>query len=152
MIKVHGLQELQQNLQRLKEEMPQEFEDELETTGRLIEAEAKRNAPVDTGKLRQSIFYERVVRGGRVGFAVTANVPYAYYIEFGTGAKVDIPDGWGDFAAQFKGRGIRQVNMPARPYLIPAYRNQVNELGKRLETRVKKKLSLFQRVKAFIRR
>ena len=45
---------------------------------------------------------------------------YAAYVEFGTGGLVDIPKGLESYAIQFKGLGIRQVNLPARPYFFPA--------------------------------
>ncbi|WP_128545067.1 HK97-gp10 family putative phage morphogenesis protein [Larkinella soli] len=129
-MKVRGLKELERDLARLARQVPEVAEAEVEATGRLIEARAKANAPVDTGKLRQSITYE-ATSGGK-GAKVTANAPYAPYIEFGTGGRVDVPDGWGDLAAAFRGRGIRSVNLPARPFLIPAYSAETRALMERL--------------------
>lgn len=43
------------------------------------------------------------------------------YVEFGTGSEVDVPEGLEDYAMQFKGDGVRQVNLPAQPYLFPAW-------------------------------
>jgi HK97 gp10 family phage protein len=54
-------------------------------------------------------------------WAVEANKNYAAYVEFGTGRLVKIPKGLESYAAQFKGRGVREVNLPARPFLFPAF-------------------------------
>jgi hypothetical protein len=69
---------------------------------------------------------------------VVAAKEYAPYVEFGTGTLVDVPEGLEDYAMQFKGQGIRQVNLPARPYLFPAFFKEQKELLKRLKTLFKK--------------
>lgn len=71
----------------------------------IVEAEAKRNTPVDTGRLRGSITNEvreiaRQVIEGRIG----TNVDYARFIELGTS------------------------KMSAKPYLRPALRNKFSEV------------------------
>lgn len=53
--------------------------------GRRIVARAKRNAPVDSGRLRQSISYEVTSRAGDVIIRVKANVEHAIYVHQGTG-------------------------------------------------------------------
>lgn len=54
---------------------------------------------------------------------VYSNVEYAPYQEFGTGryAPIGILPGYESFARQFKGRGIRQVNIYPKMYLYPHY-------------------------------
>jgi phage gpG-like protein len=47
----------------------------------LVENDAKRNCPVDTGRLRQSITHRIEGSTGIVG----TNVEYAPYVEYGTG-------------------------------------------------------------------
>ena len=42
-------------------------------------------------------------------------------MEFGTGALVNVPAGLEDYAIQFKGKGIKQVNLPARPFLFNSF-------------------------------
>jgi hypothetical protein len=59
---------------------------------------------------------------------------YAPFVEFGTGGMVVVPSGWEDFAIKFKGKGIRTVNAPARPYLIPSFEKGVKEINARLLT------------------
>jgi len=46
---------------------------------------------------------------------------YGPYVEFGTGTMVDVPEGLESYAMQFKGKGLRKVNLPARPFLFPAF-------------------------------
>ena len=84
-----------------------------------IENRAKTLAPVDDGTLRQSIRAEK--QESPLDYTVTAYAPYAAYQEFGTGGLVNIPEGWQDMASRFKGRGIRQINMNAQPFMYPAF-------------------------------
>lgn len=93
--------------------------------------EAKTNAPVKYGKLRQSGLAEPINNG--MGGKITFSAAYAPFVEFGTGGTVLIPSGWGDFASQFKGKGIRTVNLPPRPYLLPAFIKGVRDYKSKLE-------------------
>lgn len=96
----------------------EEYVEILTETIQNIETEAITNAPVDLGILRSSINGEVEGLNGVVG----TPVEYAPYLEFGTGGLVDVPAGLEDYAIKFKGAGIKQVNMPPRPYLIPAFK------------------------------
>ena len=80
--------------------------------------QAKWDAPVDMGGLMQSISV--TYQKSKLEGTVSVNAPYAPYVEFGTGGLVEIPQGFEELAAKFKGRGVKKVNLPARPYLIPA--------------------------------
>lgn len=53
--------------------------------GRRVVNEAKTRAPVDTGRLRSSIAYTVDVTPSQVTLRVGAQVPYARYVEEGTG-------------------------------------------------------------------
>ena len=46
--------------------------------------------------------------------------PYAPFVEFGTGGLVEVPNELKEMAIKFKGKGIKKVNLRARPYLYPA--------------------------------
>lgn len=107
---------------------------DIEIVGRRAELEAKQNAPKDTGKLAQSIFYEKKRDG--LGARVTANVNYAPYVEFGTGGMINIPSGFEDLAKKFfvNGKG----RMKAQPYLIPAVRRAYEDLKRRTAKRVQR--------------
>lgn len=66
---------------------------------------------------------------GETGFTVK----YSPYVEFGTGGLVDVPQGLEDYATQFKGEGLKQVNLPARPYLFNSAFEETKELTERLK-------------------
>lgn len=60
-------------------------------------------------------------------------VLYAPFVEFGTGKKVSIPSDLKDYASQFRGKGIREVNLHARPYFFPAVRLGEQEMYAKLK-------------------
>ena len=84
-----------------------------------IETAAKRNAPVDLGGLRSSL-HSTFAKDGLGGKVSVDTVDYGPYVEFGTGNLVDVPQGLKEFALQFKGQGIREVNLKPQPFLFPA--------------------------------
>lgn len=96
-------------------------------------SEAVSQAPSQTTFLRNSMF--KYVEGleGTVGFSQH----YAPYVEFGTGGTVDVPSGLEDYAIQFKGQGIKQVNLPPRPFLYPAWKRNGLKFMENLEKLVK---------------
>lgn len=69
----------------------------------LMVVDAKRMAPANLGTLRQSIGKESINDG--LIASVYVNVPYAAYVEFGTGQYVSIPPELSELAAKYKGRG-----------------------------------------------
>ena len=81
---------------------------------------AKQNAAVNFGGLKSSIRKDTDKNRGLTG-EVIVGVGYGPFIEFGTGNKVNVPNELHDYAMQFKGAGIREVNLSARPYLYPAF-------------------------------
>lgn len=100
---------------------------------------AKKNAPVDTGTLKQSI---RTEKKGKTA-VVIAGAKYAPYVEFGTGSKVDLSDMLElgipqSYAAQFKGQGVKEVNLPARPFFFSSARMGLKSLLNRLNGEISK--------------
>ena len=91
-------------------------------------------APHDKGFLKAKS-YQRLSSdrlSGEVGFMVH----YAPYQEFGTGSMVKVSSDVKEFAMQFKGKGIRRVNMRPHPFLLPSLRmasrqliHRINKLG-----------------------
>ena len=71
----------------------------------------------DITDLYQSI---GVVAKGINNYEVVATMPYAAYVEFGTGGAVKIPQGVEDYAIQFKKPNRLNLSMKANPYLFPA--------------------------------
>jgi len=94
--------------------------------------QAKVRSPVDLGQLRQSNGATRAtVENNRSVIYNTA--PYSPYQNFGTGGLVDVPEGFEPLAFQFKGAGIRQVNVPATGFLTTPYIKEAAEYPKRLQ-------------------
>lgn len=118
MSKIIGAQGLIAALTRFGDNAIQMVKDETEAAGRDIEVEAKRRAPVDLGKLRQSINYQ----GGDNGFKafVYVQVPYAAYQEFGTGGMVNVPPEMKEIAEYYRGKGIKRIDLKPQPFLYPA--------------------------------
>lgn len=100
-----------------------------------IQAAAKRLAPVDAGRLRNSITVETQTDAESVSAAVGTNVKYAPFIEFGTGpvgaaSKKDLPPGasvqytpkrfW-VYKDEKKGGFRISKGSPAKPFLYPAF-------------------------------
>jgi phage gpG-like protein len=112
---------------------------ELGRTALDIAREAKKSVAVDTGGLKQSITPE--ISGKTI--SVVVNKKYAPYIEFGTGSTVSLDDMLqlgipSSYAMQFKGKGIREVNLPARPFLFSSARKELRNLMNRLTKRINK--------------
>ena len=92
----------------------------------------------DLGGLGQNILAREV---DKLNWKVYANAfgtaDYSAYVEFGTGGLVEVPDELQEMAIQFKGAGIKEVNLPARPYLYPAFvrgrEKYIDELKKELD-------------------
>lgn len=93
MVKVEGLSNLYNVLRAYSVDTPKKTKAAIQKAGFRLNASAKRDTPVDTGKLRQSItidiedegFTAKVSAGGAIA-------PYAPYVEFGTGGMVEIPE------------------------------------------------------------
>lgn len=82
---VKGLKELIRTLEQVPKELEEDVEGVLQAVSQTIEVDAKRKAPIDTGKLRQSIKSERVDnKTYRIRANATGLAPYAPFIEFGT--------------------------------------------------------------------
>ena len=135
-IDLKGIEQFKRDLNKVKSDITREIERTTSASLLRIQSDAKRKAAVDTGRLRAAIHHRQQGTDGEV--AVYDSVHYAPYIEFGTGNLVSVPDELKEIAMEFKGRGVRQVNLPARPFLYPAFvkerpvyiRNIKNVLGR----------------------
>lgn len=85
---------IKDNSQKFLDALPEQIEQALIAIGLTAESYAKRDCPVDTGRLRNSI--TNAVRTGEQSVYIGSNVEYAAYVELGTS------------------------RMKARPYLKPA--------------------------------
>ncbi len=133
------LNKLKNKLDKMRAFESKTLSNELGKTGSEIVRLAKRSAPVDKGSLKQSISAQR--SGKSINVVAAAN--YAPYVEFGTGGSVDLTDMIElgippSYAAQFKGKGIRDVNLPARPFFFSSARIGFKNLLNRLNGEIKK--------------
>lgn len=103
---------------------------ELRKSADRIEAGYKAGVPVDTGALKASINTQESEKG--LVQMIGSNLEYAPYVEFGTGGLVEVPAGLEEYALQFKGSGIKEVNLPARPALYPTARVEFVKLVDKL--------------------
>ena len=107
---------------------------EIEDSMLAIESGAASNVAVDTGALKNSIQSTPIkVSKNQVTGGVEVGANYAPYVEFGTGTRVKVPSELSNFAAQYKGAGVKEVNLPARPFFYPEVFKQRTELPKRIE-------------------
>ena len=107
---------------------------EIEDSILAIETDAANDVPVDTGTLKNSIQSTPIkVSKNEITGGVTVGAEYSPYVEFGTGTRVKVPSELSAFASQYKGDGIKEVNLPARPFFYPAVYKQRQELPKNIE-------------------
>ena len=108
-LNISGIPELQNAINRINTNATTVLIKELDASALTIQKNAKRMAPGNFGKLRQSI---NIDLGNDLFKSVFSTVGYAPYVEFGTKGKVFKIKGGGQvaseyhaFAAQYKGKG-----------------------------------------------
>ena len=103
---ISGIKGVEAAIKKIDSKATKGLSDELNAASLNIEKSAKRLAPGNLGKLRQSINHDT---GNDLFKAVFSTVEYAPYVEFGTAGKkksqVKIPAGYEAFAAQYKAKG-----------------------------------------------
>ena len=140
-INQNDLLKLKNKLDKMRAFESKTLSNELGKTGLEIVRLAKREVRYDNGDLRKSISAETNKTTKSV--VIQALAHYAPYVEFGTGGSVDLTDmvelGIPEsYAAQFKGKGIREVNLPARPFFFSSARIGFKNLLNRLNGEIKK--------------
>ena len=107
---------------------------EIEDSILAIETDAANDVPVDTGTLKNSIQSTPIkATKNEITGGVEVGAEYSPYVEFGTGTRVKVPSELSAFASQYKGDGIKEVNLLARPFFYPAVYKQRQELPKNIE-------------------
>jgi len=144
-IKLKGSEALFKKFKAYGEQGEKDFADITRNAAEDIRARALIKVPRDTGELSNNIFYDKVNRFVYKIFVNLNRAPYAPFVEFGTGGLVDIPKGWERLAATFKGKGIKKVNLPARPYLYPAFRDGSTQYVRDLKSVLKQLSNKFNR-------
>lgn len=105
-----------------------------------ITTNASADAPIKTGALRASINWKEV---NKLSYELRAEVPYAAYVEFGTGtfAKNELNsrefnEYWKEIAIKFKGK--RDGFLPAHPYFYPNVKKEIPKLKERISKLISK--------------
>lgn len=126
-------------LKNLEDDVADYVRAEVEDSMLAIESEAANKVAVNTGALKNSIQSMPIkVSKNQITGGVEVGAAYAPYVEFGTGTRVKVPSDLSDFAAQYKGDGVKEVNLPARPFFYPEVFKQRTELPKNIERTLKK--------------
>lgn len=126
-----GLEAILKRMEERREGMTESLDKEMQAVVVDINADQKTYCPSNTGTLRGGNLFKPIA--GPMQYNIYNDIEYAPYVEFGTGELVDIPEGLEDIAIQFKGRGIRKVNLPARPFFFRAFFERKTELIERLK-------------------
>jgi HK97 gp10 family phage protein len=79
---------------------------------------APSNKSITGGSLKQTIINEPK---GKLNQVIYSKEKYAPYVEFGTGGLVSVPNELKELAIQFKGKGIKKINIQPQPFLYPAF-------------------------------
>lgn len=140
---IKGLKALLKKLDNLDKDLFDKIDLVVNSNGQEMLLNARKFAPKDTGHLAQTIGFAQSIEDKNAGVSsrtVVANAKYAPYQEFGTGGLVEVPPELQDTAIQFKGKGIRKVNMKPHAFLWPALVLQRPEFIKDLEKLLKSEL------------
>jgi len=128
LVNVNGKNEIVKSIKDFAAENIELLEDEVQVLADNIQLKSAQRVRRDFGILANSQFKSVQGLNAEVGFSAK----YAAYVEFGTGGFVDVPSGLEDYAIQFKGKGIKQVNLIPRPYLFNSAFEEFTELKNRL--------------------
>lgn len=111
------MRELEKELKNLQNNLEKDVKEILRKGANDILQRALSRVPVDKGILKASGGIEE--SDGGWTFKVYFSAKYAAFQEFGTGALVEIPKGYEDYAMEFKMGDSK--NMRPQPFLFPAF-------------------------------
>jgi HK97 gp10 family phage protein len=131
-VSLKGIEGLQAAINKKEKALIVGVDSEMAGSIATINAQQKRMAPVDSGLLRSSLNQVKIAPLDYSILSIGPGSSYAPYQEFGTGGLVSIPEGLEEEAAQFKGAGIRKVNMKAQPFFFPPLFMEKPKLIKRI--------------------
>lgn len=147
MAKIKGLNKVLKKFKKFGDEAKTVISQTIEGTAKDFVADAKTFAPVDLGKLQQNIKeHKQTDLKYKISVDGVAQ-KYAPYVEFGTGAKVNLqflkeaglP---ASYARKFKGKKEAKVSISPQPYFFPAFilakREYVLDLKRELKILQKK--------------
>lgn len=102
-LNINGIDKVFNDLNKLSDKVKIDIAREMASSALNIQTNAKKNAPINFGTLRNSIHFTEELGDNKLLYTIGSNLSYAPYIEFGTGGKVNT-QGYDDFANKFKGK------------------------------------------------
>ena len=124
---VFGIDKLIGELKNYSEKVYTNIDNAMQESARNVQRQAIMDAPSDMSTLRRSIEVKPIKEETWSGYEIFSLLPYAPYVEFGTGTRVTIPTGYEEYAMQFKGQK-EIAGMNAQPYLIPNFEMEKSNL------------------------
>jgi len=117
-ISTTGFKSLEKRLEKMSKEAVNEVSDVIDQHIFDINKEQKSSTVVDTGFLKRSNGFDVTDKKYKEIYNTS---DLAAYVEFGTGRMVSVPPELQDYARQFKGKGVRNVNLPSRPFFFAPF-------------------------------
>lgn len=136
-VEIRGKESLDKRLQSLAD--VEKYAEALKQATALVEGDAKRKAPKDTGALRNSIASEVKEQNGETVGIVYTPLEYAPYIEYGTGlfatkgGRANVPWCYKDD----DGHWHTTSGMKPQPFMHPALNENRNKILKLLKESIK---------------
>lgn len=124
-VKINGLVELQARAKKLPNKIDEALARGVNQAAGIVEGSAKRNCPVDTGNLRNSLHITKQATPSDAKAMVGTNVEYAPYVEFGTGVRGQATNTNTNVSVSYSSEHAGQV---AQPYLAPALRQNADRI------------------------
>jgi HK97 gp10 family phage protein len=141
-VRIDGLKELGEALKGLRLDMAQKAARQAVAAGAsVVRAQARKNAPVDTGNLQKAIVMKR---------KRNTNLTEEYGVSVRVGKKSDVTRakagkgalGKDAYYARFLEFGT--VKLPAKPFLTPALSQNVQKATEAMKTRLAKRIAVFK--------
>lgn len=142
-VQVEGLKQLKYRFQKAPQTIENQVKAIIDESVIDMQNRAKRYVPVKTGALKSSITHRpfNYKTGALFMAGNQTNVKYAPYVEFGTGARFQIPaypnvnlNDLEAYAFTFKRPNTKkQVNLPHRPFMFLAYYEVYSNMIKRIK-------------------
>ena len=127
-INVFGIDKLIGELKNYSEKVYTNIDNAMQESARNVQRQAIMDAPSDMSTLRRSIEVKPIKEETWSGYEIFSLLPYAPYVEFGTGTRVTIPTGYEEYAEQFWSHNTEWAGMNAQPYLIPNFEMEKSNL------------------------
>ena len=139
-VRIKGVESASKRLHKLPASCLNEVANGVNKAASVVNAGAKRNCPVDTGLLRESIHAQPAqTKGSDVSATVGTSVEYAPYVEFGTGNRGGYPyktnmalsyrkDWPGQAAQPFLGRSLNENKATVEKIIQDATNRAINNV------------------------